>query len=66
MVKVSLVIQNHLNLALIEMHIQQEVYQQQTQDSLQFVKYLVHHYPNTNQKIIPDFVYEQFKLSQSK
>ena len=66
MTKVSLVIQNHLNLALIEMHIQQEVYQQQTQDSLQFVKYLVHRFPNTTVKIDADEVYNQFKLDHAK
>jgi hypothetical protein len=31
------------------------------QERLRFVKYLVHHYPNTNQDIMVDFVYEQFK-----
>ena len=66
MVKVSLVIQNHLNLVLIEMHIQQEVYQQQTQDSLQFVKYLVHMFPDTTVKIDADEVYKQFKLGHAK
>ena len=59
---VSLVIKSHLNDAMIEIQYNPEL----AQSRLEFVKYLVHHYPNTNQEIIPDFVYEQFKLSQSK
>ena len=61
-VSVRLVIQSHLSDS------QTEVFTNPTQarERIMFVKYLVHHYPNTNQEIIPDFVYEQFKLSQSK
>ena len=66
MTRVSLVIQSMLNDAMIEMGIQQEVYQQQAQERLRFVKYLVHHYPNTNQEILVDFVYEQFKKFDNK
>jgi hypothetical protein len=62
-VKVSLVIQSMLSDAMVEMDIQQDVYQQQAKERLQFVKYLVHHYPNTNQEILVEFVYEQFKNS---
>ena len=66
MIKVSLVIQSHLNDAMVEMGIQQEVYQQQAQERLRFVKYLVHHYTNTQQEILVDFVYEQFKKFDNK
>jgi hypothetical protein len=31
-----------------------------------FVKYLIHHYSNTNQDILVDFVYEQFKKFDNK
>jgi hypothetical protein len=27
---------------------------------LRYVNYLVHHFPDTNQKIVPDFVYDLF------
>jgi hypothetical protein len=36
------------------------------QERLRFVKYLVHHYSNTNQEILVDFVYEQFKQFDNK
>jgi hypothetical protein len=32
---------------------------------LRFVNYLVHYFPDTNQEIIPDFVYEQFLNSNA-
>ena len=57
MTKVSLVIQSQLNDAIVEM----EIMPIQAEERLRFVKYLVHHYPNTNQDIMVDFVYEQFK-----
>lgn len=58
-IKVSLVIQNHLSDALVEMRSNPTL----TQKRLRFVKYLVHHYSNTNQEILVDFVYEQFEKS---
>lgn len=58
-VKVSLVIQNHLSDALVEMRSNPTL----TQKRLRFVKYLVAYYPNTNQEILVDFVYEQFEKS---
>lgn len=63
-VRVSLVIQSHLNDAMIEVHHSQVM--NEAQERLRFVKYLVHHYPNTNQEILVDFVYEQFKKFDNK
>jgi hypothetical protein len=45
--------------AMVEVHHQELM--EEGQERLRFVKYLVHHYPNTNQDIMVDFVYEQFK-----
>ena len=61
-VRVSLVIKSHLNDAMLEMGIQQEVYQQQARERLHFVKYLVHMFPYTDEEIDVDVVYKQFKL----
>ena len=61
-VRVSLVIKNHLNDAMVEMGIQQDVYQEQAQERLRFVKYLVHMFPFTDEEIDVDVVYNQFKL----
>ena len=63
-VRVSLVVQSMLNDAMIEVHHSQVM--NEAQERLRFVKYLVHHYPNTNQEILVDFVYEQFKKFDTK
>jgi hypothetical protein len=55
--KVSLVIQSNLNDAMIEMSSNPTL----AHERLSFVKYLIHHYSDTQTKIIVDFVYEQFK-----
>ena len=57
--KINLVIQNHLSDTLIEMESNPLL----AQERLRFVKYLIHHYSNTNQEILVDFVYEQFEKS---
>ena len=59
-VKVSLVIKSHLNDAMVEMSFNPEL----AQTRLEFVKYLVHYYPNTEQEIMVDWVYEQFQQSK--
>lgn len=66
MIRVSLAIKSHLSDAMIEMGIQKEVYQQQAQERLRFIKYLVHMFPNTNVEIDADEVYEQFTLGDRK
>lgn len=58
-VRVSLVIQSMLNDAMVEVHHSQVM--NEAQERLRFVKYLIHHYTNTQQEILVDFVYEQFK-----
>ena len=54
-IKVSIVIQSMLSDAMIEMEVVESL------ERLRFVKYLINYYPNTNQGIMLDFVYEQFK-----
>jgi len=61
-VKVSLVIKSHLNDAMVEMGYDMI---ESADRRLRFVNYLVHYFPDTNQKIIPDFVYEQFLNSNA-
>ena len=56
-VKVSLVIQSHLDDIMLEM----EINPAQAEKRLRFVKYLIHVYPNTNIKIDIDEVYNEFK-----
>ena len=59
--RVSMIIQSHLSDALIEMT-PKGWDPMQVQERLRFVKYLIHMFPDTNQKIDVDVVYEQFKL----
>jgi hypothetical protein len=56
--RVSLVIKSHLNDAMDEVHNNPEL----VQSRLEFVKYLVHMFPDTDVKIDIDEVYKQFKL----
>ena len=58
-VRVSLAIKSHLNDAMIEMNIPQ--LQDQAQERLDFVKYLVHVFPNTNVRVNIRKVYKEFK-----
>ncbi len=58
-VRVSLAIKSHLNDAMIEMNIPQ--LQDQAQERLDFVKYLVHVFPNTNVRVDIRKVYKEFK-----
>jgi hypothetical protein len=55
--RVSLVIQSHLSDAMVEMESNPTL----AHERLSFVKYLVHHYSNTQQLILVEWVYEQFK-----
>jgi hypothetical protein len=63
-IKVSIVIQSMLSDAMVEVHHQELM--EEGQERLRFVKYLVAYYPNTNQDIMVDFVYEQFKKFDNK
>ena len=56
--RVSMIIKSHLNDAMIEMDSNPEM----AQERLRFVKYLVHMFPDTDEKIDVDVVYKQFKL----
>ena len=63
-IRVSIVIQSMLSDAMVEVHHQELM--EEGQERLRFVKYLVHHYTNTQQEILVDFVYEQFKQFDTK
>jgi len=63
-IKVSIVIQSMLNDAMVEVHHQELM--DEGQERLRFVKYLILYYPDTTQKILVDFVYEQFKKFDNK
>ncbi len=63
-IKVSIVIQSMLNDAMVEVHHQELM--EEGQERLRFVKYLILYYPDTTQKILVDFVYEQFKKFDNK
>ena len=58
-IKVSIVIQSMLTDAMVEVHHQELM--EEGQERLRFVKYLILYYPDTTQKILVDFVYEQFE-----
>jgi hypothetical protein len=56
--RISLVIQSNLSDAMVEM----ESNPSQAQERLQFVKYLVNMFPDTDKKMDIDLVYKQFQL----
>jgi len=56
-VKVSLVIQSNLDDAMIEMSSNPTL----AHERLSFIKYLIHHYSDTQTKIMVDLVYNKFK-----
>jgi hypothetical protein len=60
--KVRLVIQSNLSDAMVEMESNPE----SAQERLRFVKYLIHYYSDTQQLILVDWVYEQFKKFDNK
>jgi hypothetical protein len=64
--RVSLLIQNHLNNVMFDMDINEEIFQERAKESLRFVKYLVHMFPDTNVKIDVEVIYNQFKLGDNK
>jgi hypothetical protein len=55
--RVRLVIQSNLSDAMIEMTSNPTL----AHERLSFVKYLIHYYSDTQQLILVDWVYEQFK-----
>ena len=58
---VRLVIQSHLSDAMIETQFNPEL----VQSRLEFVKYLVHMFPNTDTEIDVEEVYKQFRLGKN-
>lgn len=61
MTRVSMIIQSLLNDAMIEMDSNPTL----AQKRLQFVKYLVHMFPDTDTRIDEDIVFQQFKLGDN-
>jgi hypothetical protein len=61
MTRVSMIIQSLLNDAMIEIDSNPIL----AQKRLQFVKYLVHMFPDTDTKIDEDIVFQQFKLGDN-
>jgi hypothetical protein len=61
MTRVSMIIQSLLNDAMIEMDFNPIL----AQKRLQFVKYLVHMFPDTDTRIDEDIVFQQFKLGDN-
>jgi hypothetical protein len=61
--RISLVIQSMLNDAMVEVHHPELM--DEGQERLRFVKYLIHMFPDINQKIDVDVVYEQFQKSKT-
>jgi hypothetical protein len=60
MTRVSLLIKSHLNDAMVEMSINQD----QAQERLEFVKWMVYMFPDTDVRVDADVVYKQFKLKE--
>jgi hypothetical protein len=60
-VRVSLLMQSHLSDALFEMSLPNRGL---ASERLEFVKWMVHMFPDTNVKVDADVVYKQFKLKQ--
>jgi hypothetical protein len=64
-VKVSLAIQSHLNDALYVLSLyDMSNYAHDTSERLNFVKYLIFHFPDTNQEIDVDQQWNNFIKSQ--
>jgi hypothetical protein len=61
-VPVSLIIKSHLNDSMIEIQSNPEL----AQSRLEFVKYLIHMFPDTDVEIDPKVVHKQFKLGHAK
>jgi hypothetical protein len=61
-VPVSLIIKSHLNDAMIEIQSNPKL----AQSRLEFVKHLVHMFPDTDVEMDPKVVYKQFKLGHAK
>ena len=61
MTRVSMIIQSLLNDAMVEMDSNPIL----AQKRLQFVKYLVHMFPDTDTRIDEDIDFQQFKLGDN-
>lgn len=63
-VSVSMIIQSHLNDAIIEAGQLTPEFANQCQERLNYIKYLIHVFPNTDKKIQAKKTYEEYKLSK--
>jgi len=66
MVKVRLVIQSYLSDALADLSFNLPALNGTTKRRLQFVKYLVHMFPDTDVEINVDAVYRQYELKEQQ
>lgn len=66
MVKVRLVIQSYLSDALADLSFNLPALNDTTKRRLQFVKYLVHMFPDTDVEINVDAVYRQYELKEQQ
>ena len=62
-ISVNIVIQSHLSDAMIEMYTDSRG---NASERLQFVKYLISRFPDTNEEIDVDAVYEEFTLRSKR
>jgi hypothetical protein len=62
-ISADIVIQSHLSDAMIEMYTDSRG---NASERLQFVKYLISKFPNTNEEIDVDAVYEEFTLRSKR
>lgn len=62
-ISVNIVIHSHLSDAMIEMYTDSRG---NASERLQFVKYLINRFPDTNEEIDVDSVYEEFTLRSKR
>ena len=62
-ISVNIVIHSHLSDAMIEMYLDNKG---NAPERLQFVKYLINRFPDTNEEIDVDAVYEEFTLRSKR
>jgi hypothetical protein len=62
-IRVNTIIQSHLSDVMVEMYLDNKG---NAPERLQFVKYLINRFPDTNEEIDVDTIYEEFTLRSKK
>ena len=62
-IRANIVIQSHLSDAMIEMYTDSRG---NASERLQFVKYLINRFPDTNEEIDVEVIYEEFTLRSKR